>query len=125
MNIAISAGPNNQIIPIFMLVIIRVCPVCGEKFEKKKYDHLYCRRKCFKIAYRKKMKIETFPSYKCPECNQLSALTFFPKHDLDSWTKYKCPHCGHPAVSEQNTDVPEDMKRQRQHKNSAKPLLAC
>ena len=76
------------------MLVKRKCKRCGTEFIPKTYRHAYCSRKCFEREYQKK--VDTYPSYLCPECGKITKLDFFPRMVLNSnkWNKFKCPHCG-------------------------------
>jgi len=86
--------------------INRVCDFCGEPFVAIKKKHLYCKRQCFKRAYREKMKKEAkaFPSWKCPKCGKIIKLEFDPKKHYDDWARLKCPTCNTMAASNELKD---------------------
>ena len=77
------------------------CPICGMEFipSKKKWQ-IYCCRKCFKKAYRRRQKrikqpVSKFPYFSCSFCGSKTELTFHPKKSPLKWKQYKCTICGH------------------------------
>lgn len=71
-----------------------ICPTCGIEFQKKTERQIYCKRKCFKKAYRKRNKYSDRPSFNCTECKKKTKLTFFPITSSAKWALFKC-ECGY------------------------------
>lgn len=70
---------------------------CGNKFEKKKSNHKFCRRKCYRKWYyenKEKPDDDTKPKYICPECGGLQFLEFDPTEDFLAFSNFECPYCG-------------------------------
>lgn len=90
MNTLISANFN---------IMEVACPVCGTMFTKKTKNHTFDKRKCFKIAYNRKLKEEATsskcPSFICPECGKMTKLEFTPKKNIKKWSDFLCPFCGY------------------------------
>ena len=79
--------------------IERNCKNCGITFLVKKDKQLCCSRRCFKQDYyRSKKRLNNFPSYKCPNCEKLSQLTFDPCKNPEEWNHFKCPWCYRPNI---------------------------
>ena len=76
-------------------------PKCGKEFIPLKDNHLYCCRFCFFEEYKRKQKVQRFPSFICPVCNTVSTLDFHPKRSRLQWFEYECPRCGY-QVKEEN-----------------------
>lgn len=76
--------------------IERICKHCNKSFYAGKVKQFFCSRKCFKQNYYHLKRIEDlnkFPVYKCPKCNNVTALTFDPSKKTRDWVNFKCPWC--------------------------------
>ena len=75
------------------------CPVCGTIFPKKTKNHVFCKRKCFKIDYNRRSKKEAnsteYPSFLCLKCGKRTKLEFNPKKDIKEWSDFVCSRCGY------------------------------
>ena len=71
---------------------------CKNKFTPKSERHIYCSRSCFKRAnYYKKREEEgknkKFPIFLCPNCHQMTELTFDIIKYEEKFYMFTCPHC--------------------------------
>lgn len=76
------------------------CPVCGTVFPKKTKDHMFCKRRCFKIDYARRKREEKndeshFPQFCCPDCGKITQLDFNVKKEPGKWIGFHCPHCAY------------------------------
>ena len=77
-----------------MKKVERICKNCGTTFLVKKDKQLCCSRKCFKQDYyRSKKRLNNFPLYKCPNCENITKLYFDPFKRPEEWNNFKCPWC--------------------------------
>jgi len=77
-----------------MLVIRKkICAECKKEFIAVSPKHDYCTRKCFMVAYRKKQREVTFPTWTCPNCKEIVQLNFNPIKDKIKWLTLSCPKC--------------------------------
>ena len=73
-----------------------ICPVCKTKFTPKTKNHTFCKRKCFKIDYNRRLREKNLggnPSFLCPRCKKLTKLDFNPKKNTLKWNNFICPNC--------------------------------
>lgn len=72
---------------------------CDNDFDKKRDNHEFCQRTCYRKWYYDNIEgeeEETQPEYKCKHCGHVSKLDFDPVEE-DSFIKFKnyeCPDCG-------------------------------
>ena len=74
------------------------CPVCKTKFTPKTKNHTFCKRRCFKIDYNKRLQKKNLgknPSFLCPKCEKVTKLNFNPKKNTKEWRNFKCSFCGY------------------------------
>lgn len=81
-----------------MKKLTRKCLTCNKLFIFKTARHLYCQRRCFKLAdYRRNRDMNLtknkFPIFKCPSCDNVIVLDFDPAKKPQLWLKFKCPTC--------------------------------
>lgn len=90
------------------------CLYCGEPFDKVKDHQIYCKRSCFRKAYRDNKNIKEFPFFKCSNCGKLVKLTFHVKEDYDRWEDLQCTFCG---VYNQDTINPFELLEDKLENN--------
>ena len=89
----------------------RICPICGELFTPKTKKHIFCKRKCYKISYRKQKNIQNFPKFICPQCKTKIELNFHPKNNNSAWEKFQCPICNYNPSKDKKTEIRTIIKK--------------
>ena len=76
-----------------------ICPVCGTSFVKKTKNHVFDKRRCFKIDYNRRLRKgsgpKVYPNFLCPKCGELTKLDFNPKKNAVKWNNFICPSCNY------------------------------
>lgn len=74
-----------------------ICPICKTKFTPRTKNHVFDKRKCFKIDYNRRLKekVNIYPTFSCPDCKKATELTFNPKKSVRKWSNFICPYCGY------------------------------
>jgi predicted RNA-binding Zn-ribbon protein involved in translation (DUF1610 family) len=74
------------------------CLVCGTLFEPKTKNHIFCKRRCFKIDYNKRLREKNLggsPNFLCPKCEKITKIKFDPRKNAKKWNDFTCSHCGY------------------------------
>ena len=88
----------------------RICPVCGNPFEQRNKNHVFCNRRCFKIEYRKRINQESFPEFICPQCKTKTELDFHPMDSETAWVDFQCPICGYTPMNDSDVKLETTME---------------
>lgn len=76
---------------------ISTCPECGETFTKRTASQTFCKRKCYRKDYARKVRevssTKQYPTYSCPNCFMESKLLFDPIKHHDDMDRVVCHYC--------------------------------
>jgi len=64
----------------------RFCKECGSPFKPKKYNSVYCSKKCYKKAMNENRRKPTLPQRQCPVCGEW----FAPKSRISRFCSAEC-----------------------------------
>ena len=83
----ISSHAGTRISCLYEITMVtHICPVCGNNFEAKRSNTVYCSEKCYSYSRRHKPKTTKPDSLTCPQCGK----NFKPEKKNQKYCCHKC-----------------------------------